>query len=657
MAPPEEVLSRERTVSGWRRSIVSGERLAKISLIGGFLATISAVFIANQSSPEGYEVSIYTGTPTAFWALLLIALLVAVAIVVYSPGTELGRLGFLLAGASGVTVFALPLLRGYHYYGLADGMNHLGYARKLATGARYYLDTLYPGGHSSAVMLDKIAGIGLPRAMLFIVLACTVAFILFIPLIVREWLPGTGAVALAVFAALLLLPINNVATTNRFHPFTLTILLTPIFFYLLFKHVRFGAEDETLPSPLTAAGLLLPIVGFGLVLYHPQAMFDVLGILVVVGSLQVVARVRRSDSVFGHGRGVYGQAVILTGLFYLWTSRHWETSATFERTKTALLNYLQGSGEVAPGVSSRTNSADSVGVSFVELFLKLFSVELLAGIAAAALVLAVCFGLTRLGERVNTAVVYLVVGVAGLTPYFLTQILGNISHNFFRHFGFLMVIVTMLAPVAVYAAWVRLDSHKYVRPALTVVVVCAIVLSAVAIFPSPYIVLENHHASDQHMSGFEETYTHTPDIEPHPPFISGVQGTVLARYKTALASKPGTVWYPGIVKPFPRNSFTLPSGEIRNLQQYFRTHPEQVVRTDHYFIVTAVDLERELVAKDQLRYTPADFAAIQSQPDVHRWRTNGQSRTYYVDLPPAAGQTYQGGGDGQTTEPGTQKSS
>lgn len=614
----------------------------KAALVAGFLAAGLAVLVAHSSPASGYEVSIYWGTPALFWGLALLALVVAVVVSVYWLGTLLGRLGLLLAGTSVVTILALPLLRGYHYYGLTDGMNHLGYARKLATGVRDYLGMLYPGGHSTAVLFDTVAGIGIPRALVLVALGCALAFVLFVPLAVRELAPRPAVVALAVFAGLLVMPVNNVATSNRFHPFTLATLLSPIVFYLLFKHVRHGAEDTGLPAWLSGASLVLPLAGVGLVLYHPQAMFNVVVLVGVVAGVQLVARLRGSGGPIARSRQLYGQAAFFLVVFYLWSSNHWQASATLQRTQNAVMGYLQGSTGVAPNVQNRAQSAGAIDVNVLELFLKLFSVELVAGLVVAGLVVWNLSGRLQLREEADSAVTYLTVGGVVLLPYFGTQLLGDIAHNFFRHFGFLMVLVTLLLPLAVSRLWARFEPRRFVRPVLVVVVVAALVLSLVALFPSPYIYLYNHQASDQHMAGFETTFEHLPENEPQPPLMSST-GVVLDRYKNAMAAKPGASWYPGIVRPFPRPSGSVPPPALHQLREYYGTNPEQALRRDHYLLVTAVDRKRELVAYDGLRYSAADYDAVRSQPKVHRVQTTGEFEGYYVDLPPPAGDIYEGG--------------
>lgn len=629
---------RQQTVSESQSVFLTRSR-SKVGLIAGYLAVTVAIFVAHDAAAAAYEVSIYWATPIAFWVFVGSALLIGVTTAIYQYRTFVGRLGLLLTGTSVVSILALPLLRGYYYYGLTDGMNHLGFTRKLAVGIRGYFNLIYPGGHSTALLFDAVTGVGVPRALMLVAFVCALAFLLFLPLAVRELVPHSRAVVLAVFAGLLIMPINNVSTTPQFHSFTLSTLLSPIAFYLLFKHLSYRAEDDALPGWLSAVSIVLPLTGLALLLYHPQAMFNVVVIVVAVAAIQFLFRLWNVDSAVTRTRPVYGLAVFLLLAFYVWNSQHWQASATYERTITALQGYFQGTTEAASNVQSTGQSASEIGVSLPELFVKLFLVESLLTLAAFGLVASNHLGWLRLREEADTAVTFLTVGSLLLLPYFFTQLLGEVAHNFFRHLGFAMVIVSILAPIALAKVWRHYGGTRLVRPVLVVGVTVCLVLSMAALFPSPFIYLYNHQASDQHMTGWENTFRYQPSNEPKPLFIGTVR-LVPSRYENALAAKPNTPWYPGRVKPFPRGSVSPNNEELQHLTEFYATHEEQIVHRDHYFVVSAVDRKRAVVAYDELRYREEAFRSITAQEDVHRVHTNGEFIGYYIDLPPPPGVVY-----------------
>jgi len=219
--------------------------------------------------------------------------------------------------------------------------------------------------------------------------------------------------------------------------------------------------------------------------------------------------------------------------------------------------------------------------------------------------------------------------------------IGQVAHNFFRHFGFVMMFVTILAPIGLAAVWQRYGSSRYTRPLLTAGLVCCLVLSLVAIFPSPFIFLYNHQASDQHMTGWENTFRHQPQSENvEGPMFTGTVRLVPLRYENALAGKPDTPWYPDRVKPFPRGSVSPTDEELRDLEGFYASHEDQVVRRDHYFVASAVDRKRALEAYGGLRYSAESFRSIPAQDDVHRIQDNGEFNAYYVDQPTPAGVVY-----------------
>lgn len=637
MALPEDHITQEHA-SRWERRLGSRYRAGKVALVVGFLSASVAILIAHGSPATGYEVSIYEATPLLFWLLVGFAMFVALLVSIQLPDTGLGSLALALGGTCVLSIASLPLIRSYQFYGLSDGLNHLAFARNLDVGTLSYFDLLYPSSHSTAVLISTASGISIPRAMMVVVTVCTLVFVLFVPLTVREIVSAPRAVVLASFTGFLLMPITNIGTILGFHSFSLAALISPLVFYLLVVHLHDGAEDTTLPGPLSAVSLLMPFVGLVLVMYHPQLALDVIVVVAVVGMLQFVSRVRNWDHPIGRTRAVYGQAAILAAIFYLWNSNHWQASTTFQRTRESLVAYFLGRSEVAPNVESRQESAQDIGISMFELFLRLLSVETIFVGIVVILVVARFAGWIDLRPKSDTFVTGLTVAGIVLAPYFFTQFIGDIAQHFFRHLGFVFVVVTLLAPLAIYHFWYRFDGHRLVRPLLVVFFSFALILSVVTFYPSPYIFRHNHHVSDQHIQGFEESFANQPANEPKPVLFRS-SGLVVSRYKRALSAKPGTPWYPGPVVPRPAIAARVSAPGMVDLRAHVASG-YWAERSDSYLLVTAVDRQRALEAKDELRYSAANFEAIRTQPRVHRVQTNGQFQSYYIDLPPPPGVLY-----------------
>lgn len=596
----------------------------------GFVALAGAIRIAHASPADGYELSLYRATPLSVWFLLTLAAAISFVVIAYSVDDPEWPLAAALGGLVVLTVVGLPLIRGYHFYGLADALNHLGFARKIASGHRSFSSYIYPGAHTVAVFISRFSGWGLPRSMLSVVLGFVAVFLVFVPLTTAKIVSNTRAIQFSTVAALFLMPINNIGTTLQFHSFSLATLFAPVAFFFLVSHLIGDAADETLPGGLSVVSVLMPLVGFSLTLFHALTMFDVLCILAATALIQLVAGLWRSSHPLGQTETIYGQLGVLTAVWLFWSSGHFRFQRTAEKSFNTLLGIFQGTSETAPGVQSRTESAHSLGISIPELFLKLQLVEFVALIVVVALVLWHWSGRSTpvSGERPSN-ISYFAFGGLSLVPVIVVQIHGNVSHLFFRHLGFSFVVVSILLGVALnrFRTGVSLNWGR-LRPVFVVIAVVALVLSAVTFYTSPFIYRFNQQAPEEHMLGYEAAFEEQPEeasvwFAPFRPF---------GRYKTSLASKPGTTWYPGIVFPPPRSTGAPPPEALGDLVQYYETHPEPIVRRDHYVPVSEVTIAHEVELYDGARYTAEDFEAIDDQKDVHRIRANGVMTMYYVDL-------------------------
>lgn len=606
----------------------------KLFLAGGFFAVAAGIALAHRSPADGYELSLYAATPATVWALLLVAAVVAVAVLTYSNGRHdrlEARLASVLAGLSVLVVVGMPLIRNYSFYGLNDALNHLGFARMLSSGYRGFYSFIYPGPQTFAVAVGRFTGWGLPRSMLLVTVAFVAVFVLFVPLAVSKIVSGKRAVSIAVVSGLLVMPINNISTTPEFHNFSLATLFTPLAIYLFLSHVTGEAEDARLPLSMTAVSILLPLVGGALLLFHPLTMFDFLIVLITTTGLQLAVRRWRPAHPIGRTRGLFGQAVLLVGLWTYWSSGRVAFERTTARSIETLVAMFRGTAEAAPELQATTASAQQLQVDLVSLFLRLMLVEFVAALVVLGLVVWYWSGrLTPESGEHSPSISYFALGGIALLPVLIVQIHGDVSHLFFRHLGFVYVIVSILLAVGLNRLRDGISVNwAILRPVVVVVAVTALVLSMAAFHPSPFIYQFTPHTPEGQLGGYEAAF------EEQPPESNIWFGTfrVGTRYKTALAAAPGTSWYPDNVKPAPKFSGRIPdSALLDGVVQYYETHPEPPVHSDHYVPLSTATRERETRLYDGLRYSEAGFESLERQEDVHRIRSSGEMTWYYVNV-------------------------
>lgn len=604
------------SVSIERRSASRG-RLAKVGLIVGFLALLVGVLAARGRPATGYELSLYTQTPTVFWGGVGVAVAAGGLAALGARGRARDG-GLVLTGLSILSVAALPIVRGYYFYGAGDSLSHLGWAREIAAGALEPTNLLYPGVHTTTVFVGAVFDVPLTTAMLYVVLvAYMLVFVLFVPLCVQLLDGSRRAVAIGLLGALLFIPINNVSVHPFAHPASQAILFFPFVLYLTLRYVTRRPWAGSAPDSVTAIGVLLAVTTSAVVLIHPQQALNVVVVFVAIVAVQVVYRVWRSGHPITSHRPLYAQTALLVVVFALWAPRFQRVRGSASSTILGLLGQGPTAGEV---VTQKSVSIAAIGGNIGALFFKLFFPALVFSLLAAGLMVYVVRGRLDDDRRdANALLVYLTVALVPLFLVFLLLVVSATGDMYFRYQGFIMVPVTVLGAVAVSRALRRAgerEGRSPVRALVAVGFVVLLTLSMVAFHPSPYIYQPTPQVTERQAEGYTATFVHrAPGVE----FI-GVRGGprrfVDAAYGTQRART--TLQFPGyedVLVPgvFNRANYTSAFGDRR------------------YMAVSSTTYAREVGLYDGFRYEQQGFDALDASPGVSRVRTNGGFTLYLID--------------------------
>lgn len=599
-------------------------RLTKLALVVGYLSLAGAALAAHLSPSAGYELSIYTGTPIAFWAAVALALAVALVVGYTASGTP-RSVALVLAVFGFYLVVSIPLTRGYYFYGPADSLTHLGWVKDLQAGRMSVLDLLYPGLHTTTLFTSVLSLETPRRAMLLFVSLFPVAFVLFTFLTVRAVTTRYADVVNAVFASLLLLPINHITTHYMSpHPITDAIMLTPFALYLFARYVTNVERDHT----ITKSGVLFGVFSIAIVLYHPMQAFHLLVLFIGVAAVQFYVRRRydvtgvasASHARITRHRPVYAQTGFLGALFVVWSLNHGTVRRTALSFILNLQQVLSGTDQSGAVVRQRTGSLSAIGVSALEIGAKLFLPSLIFCAIAGVLMLGVLRGRLAGGDSDADAYIeYLSIALVGLIGFNMFVLAaGDVSKLFFRTLGAVMAVVTVLAVLAVprLLSWLSNPPNRRVRQVGAIVSVALLLVATVAIvYPSPYIYKSNRMVDEQQMTGHQTLFEHevpgseiaSPRIGPYRSYhgIYGVETT------GARASALG--------------DNRISYGNLSRLQA------EQAFEGDYYLAVSEKDRQREVTVYRELRYTAAGFDSLDWQVDVHRPISNGEFHSYLVD--------------------------
>lgn len=580
-------------------------RSAKVLLAVGFVALTAAIVAAYSTPPDGYEVSLYTATPTVFWAGVAVAVACAFACAFLAADRRLAGTGLVLGSLAVLAIAALPLLRGYRYFGAGDALSHLGWVSQIVEGEYLLRTLLYPGVHGLSALVHAATGAALPRSMLVVVFLFSVVFVAFVPLAVRAVTGQLAAATLGTASALFFLPVNNISVHLQPHPSTMAILFVPVALFAL-VHVL----EEPARTSVGPYGLLLAVVSVGLVLVHPQQATNFLLVLGALAGVKLVA-----GRWFPPARNigpVYGQTAFLAAVLVLWSLPH-ERIAEFVMGASEALLTAGGS----PGIAQRTGSLSDIGVSVAEIFVKLFFANAVYLALAGVLVLVVLYRSRSRVDRETRTVFALGVGLVPVGALFLLYLAGGIQQMAFRQLGFVMSVVAVLGSVALYrslaGAWRRGGTGARVWSTLAVVALALLlVLSLMSLFPSPYMYKPNEHVSEQQLAGYDTAFAaKDPDVK-----VLGIRKAPI-RYEDAVRGTGELVVGPQATAG--RVPADLLDGGLTG------AYPDP-----RYVAVTEADVQREAVAFRELRYSREEMTSVGAYPGVDHVQTNGGFDLYYV---------------------------
>lgn len=598
---------------GERQHRTPWPNLRRLVLAVGFLVLAGAMLIAWNSPASGYEISVYAATPLSFWVGVGVALSFSAFVCAVNPRDLVAGYGLMLGGLTTLVIGALPLIRSYRFWGAADALTHLGFAGELREGAIGFTDLLYPGGHTSVVMLAEAFGLETTHAMLWFTLILLTIYLVFIPLAARAIVERPDATVFAAFSGFLLLPFNNVSTIFQFHTYSLGVLLLPFLAYLLIKHMRSGRQSRTLPESVGGWNALLIVGGTAMLFMHPQVKLNVLILIGTFAGIHVLSRWRRPKTSLSTLRAPYGSFVVLTVLWAIWSGHHWQTMAAGGNILNAIVMTVAGEGQVGQAATEAGASASAIGGSLLELFLKLFLVPSVYALLTVIVVTVSIVASSREHARQDYSVItYVGVGGIVLAPFFFLHFLGDVSDHFFRHLGFGMVLVTLLGALSMYymVRGIGGSGGSVTLRTLGVwLLAAALILSILVLFPSPYVYLPGSHVSEGEMQGYETAFGHVEEETEW----SGIRAGPGRFYDALVYDRP-----PGAV------GFATVDGE--ELHDLLAGQAEN----DRYLPVSERDYQREVSAYQGISYEESDFAAIHGSPQANHVQSNGEFELYYV---------------------------
>lgn len=573
--------------------LANKKKVPKASLILGFVLFSVGVLIVHNSPANTYELSIYTHSPEIFWIAIVVACSIAVSIILHST---LKFAGILLLKLSILTVVALPLVRGYYYYGAGDGLAHWGIVRDLASDTIRMTDFLYPGLHTIVIIVEQITKIPFRLLLLFLVPIFVLCFSLFIGLSSRYLLEDQEAFYFGVISGLLLLPINNISSHLMFHPSTLTILYSSFPLYIIIKEMGVNNKKWSI--------LFIPVL-LATILFHPQQAVNVF--LFLSGcSLFKLFYSPQSEK-----KNIIRQANIQIFLVFImivgWISIH---TRTIESGLIIITSIIQSITDVLFGqteseVAASGSLLQAAGISISELAVKIFSLNIIYAILS---VIALRWATSQF--KVKSPEMYaIIVGNMPILLLFSGLVATDIGQSL-RYFAFGMISISVLGTAGLYTIFrSSVINTSFRKSVASLALIMLLVISLPVILHSPYISLPTSHVTDKEHTGFQQSIEWIPNEKD----LLGIRSTSKRHHDVIYGHQ--------------RFSQDRSKNDLQPMSAAELANRSSSTR---YVAITQSDQQRELQLFREAEYTKAQITSYNTSSSSNNVYTNGGISVYEV---------------------------
>ena len=579
----------------------------------GCLAVAAAVVIARSSPATGYEVSIYRATPILVWALLGGALLIATVVIVMRTSGNLTTIAMVLGGIVMMSIVAMPILRGYHFFGAADSLTHLGWTRDIASGAMDPHSLFYPGYHSLSLAVGRFTGISIRLALLVTTISLFAGFLVFVPLTAGLITGDLRAMGFGAIVSWFVLPINNIATHLLPHTNSLALFYIPVLLFSLVLFLRSSTDGDESILRIKSTGVMLSILSMGIVLFHIQHAVNVFLLFSGICVAQFITRRFYSRRWVETHQTMYFQTAIL-GLFATtWAFSH-EIVAR-EASLTVQNLYREDIGATST-VAQRGGSLTAVGGSLSELFVKMFLVSAIIGAVAFVYFVLVRSDRLQVNRDIRKILLYFGIAFVPLVTLFGLYFLGKPKMSF-RQLGFMYVLITILGAMAIarFSYWID-QGVSFGRPAIGAVLAVCLVLSVLTAFGSPFIYIATPDVSQQEIQGYNTALETRAEEFPLAALSSQASRYSDAKYGTAEGTTYDFVGS-GTGK---LNSSAINSG------QPSQAYPD----SEFHAAFSKRDVVKQTEVYEEINYQESGIRRFDTSYQSNRVLSNGEFNLYYV---------------------------
>ena len=246
---------------------------------------MALIIILRTPATPYYEINIYNTYPWYFWMFIILSIYSGVLILLKSYMTKAQNnywiFGFGAILLSNFILLTIPVIQNYLILGRGDVLSHIGWMRDIVNTG-YFGNDMYPIIHILGAVTHYFSGISLESITTLIYPVFSIFYILSFYVLYNEILKDKSKVILAmVFTSIM---VFGTAQTS-FSPFTLSVFIIPIFFYLYFRE-RSNQKWNV--------KILLVIATLFLLLFHPlTALLLLFSIMIIEFSRYIYLKINQ----------------------------------------------------------------------------------------------------------------------------------------------------------------------------------------------------------------------------------------------------------------------------------------------------------------------------------------------------------------------------
>ena len=585
-----------------QEGIQSYSRHNKLILVMVFLALSLSILTLRLNPPTGYELDIYFGSPMS--SILLIFLCVGVSslsLLHFSISRNMIFMHRLSCIIGLLTVVGLPAIRSHFHIGEGDMMTHIGYSKDLLNSSISPIDMMYPLSHTLVVTISKLGSNDIYRSYLLIPMIIVLLFVSFSVLTVRRVFSNSqDLLNLSFIIACLLLTIDQASMHIQPSPRNLSLYFTPlIIFTAIFWWNSIGYKKVVLFLTTSVSYILI----------HPQiAIATFLGLF----ALPAVWCIYDDKTGLKSRHQTLSRWVLLflpVIITWSWIQSQPSFRGALSANITRFLTYDPSPG----GVETRSVSLTQVGGSIEELFIKIFLASLVLSIIATLPLIKMITNreiLSNLSTPPHLEKYYisiLLMAFPALICMFIFMLVSK-PNQFFRYYGVIMVMITLLSPYPLYKLMKSHTTNSLIKVGLCIM----FMISLLVVHPSPYIYQDSEHVTESHLQGHEHMIEYRGDSI----YYSYVRSTT-SRYGDALygVRESSTIDYYGEYGGQAPEQF---AGQ--NLHQHYGERM--------YLIITTADRSRDPILYKGFRYSSESFKYLDSDEEINKIKSNGELTSY-----------------------------